>query len=88
MSNVKWQLKIAELEFYIAKRYCTKREFSKQIGISPSYLSQWLSELRTPRAEYRKKILEAFPGRGITYETFFKCYETTQSTLIDSRNRQ
>lgn len=88
MSEYKWRLKPYILEIYIAKRYYTKSEFCKEIGISPSYLSQWLSLQKSPGPEYRKKILKAMSGRDVKYETFFECYETTQTTGIDCRNRQ
>jgi len=75
-------LNSTNIKIILAKKNKDLKWLAQQVGISRSYLSMWLSGLKSPRPHYRKKIQKALGGNK-KWEEVFKiiCQTNTTGTI-------
>ena len=73
----------------INKRNKSRKWLAEKIGVSPVYLSHWLSHRKNPSPENREKIRNCLNGRGVTWERLFIIiYETNKTSDCNCRGRE
>jgi transcriptional regulator with XRE-family HTH domain len=68
---VKIIINTEQVEYIIAKRNKDKKWLADRIGVTQSYLSQWLAHRKNPSPTNRQRIMNCLQGRGITWDRLF-----------------
>ena len=54
---------------HMARLNVSQNAFARVVGTSPSYLSEVINGVKYPRAQFRRRLLEALPGA--TFDDLF-----------------
>lgn len=68
---MKVYINVQFIEEELCRRNRSKGWLAYRVGVSESYLSQWLAGSKTPSPKNRKRIMNSLRGSTVTWDALF-----------------